>query len=215
MATNLTVIEVPEWVINVHNFRQDLFLKVVEPIIVFMLGPVEDGGVEQPNYHDNTNHNMYDPFQQQQQYQEFTPMTTITNNNNTTAATTSFSNRRLNFLPNYVEDVSAFRETSMSFATLTMLFTIMTCIMIVFLSCFYHNQKTSPLFISPRRHRLPRLVPPPLPVDGTFSWIKVCFYMSDEEVRMEYEFYYCYLYTKILCEILYPHLFFFIILLFF
>ena len=196
MATNLTVIEVPEWVINVHNFRQDLFLKVVEPIIVFMLGPVEDGGVEQPNYHDNSNHNMYDPFQQyqQQQYQEFTPMTTITNNNITTATTTSYSNRRLNFLPNYVEDVSAFRETSMSFATLTMLFTIMTCIMIVFLSCFYHNQKTSPLFISPRRHRLPRLVPPPLPVDGTFSWIKVCFYISDEEVRMEYDFYYCYIY---------------------
>lgn len=70
----------------------------------------------------------------------------------------------------------------MSFATLTMLFTTMSCVLIVFLSCFYHNQKTSPLFISPRRHRLPRLVPPPLPVDGTFSWIKVCFYMSDEEV---------------------------------
>jgi hypothetical protein len=92
--------------------------------------------------------------------------------------------RRLGLLPNYVQDINVFRETSMSFATLVMLFTIMTCVLLIFLSCFYHNQKTSPLFISPRRHRLPKLVPPPLPVDGTFSWIKVCFYMSDEEVSV-------------------------------
>ena len=85
-------------------------------------------------------------------------------------------------MPDYVEDVSAFRETSMTFATLVMLFTIMTCVLLVFLSCFYHNQKTSPLFASPRRNRLPKLVPPPLPVEGTFSWIQVCFYMSDEEM---------------------------------
>ena len=92
------------------------------------------------------------------------------------------NHRRLGFLPAYIEDVSAYRETSMSFATLMMLFTIMSCLMVVFLSCFYHNQKTSPLFISPRRHRLPKLVPPPLPVDRFFSWIKVILFMSDEEV---------------------------------
>jgi len=94
------------------------------------------------------------------------------------------NHRRLGFLPAYIEDVSAYRETSMSFATLVMLFTIMSCLMVVFLSCFYHNQKTSPLFISPRRHRLPKLVPPPLPVDRFFSWIKVILFMSDEEVSV-------------------------------
>jgi len=141
-APPITVVHVPQWVIDLHNFRTSLFLKTVEPIIVYFVGPLEQ---------EQTINTMYE-------------------------------RRRLGFLPNYVEDVSAFRETSMSFATLAMLFTIMTCVLIVFLSCFYHNQKTSPLFASPRRHRLPKLVPPPLPVDGTFSWIKVCFYMSDEEV---------------------------------
>ena len=70
----------------------------------------------------------------------------------------------------------------MSFATLVMLFVTMSAVFVIFLSCFYHNQVTSPLFISPRRHRLPKLVPPPLPVQGYFSWVKVCFYMSDEEI---------------------------------
>ena len=98
------------------------------------------------------------------------------------------NHRRLGFLPAYIEDVSAYRETSMSFATLVMLFTIMSCLMVVFLSCFYHNQKTSPLFISPRRHRLPKLVPPPLPVDRFFGWIKVILFMSDEEVSWRYAF---------------------------
>jgi hypothetical protein len=82
------------------------------------------------------------------------------------------THRRLSFMPNYVEDINAFRETSMSFATLMMLFVIMGCLLLIFLSCFYHNQKTSPLFISPRRHRLPKLVPPPLPIDGYFDWVR-------------------------------------------
>jgi len=58
----------------------------------------------------------------------------------------------------------------------------MSCILLILLSCFYHNQKTSPLFISPRRHRLPKLVPPPLPVAGYFDWVRVCFYLSDQEI---------------------------------
>jgi hypothetical protein len=95
---------------------------------------------------------------------------------------TNTGTRRLSVLPNYVEDVSAFRETSMSLSTLGMLFMILTCILAIFMSCFYHNQKTSPLFISPRRHRLPKLVPPPLPVDGALSWVKICFFLSDEEI---------------------------------
>lgn len=75
--------------------------------------------------------------------------------------------RRLGFLPSYVSDVNHLaRETSMSFATLMVLFLILNGVFLIFLSCFHHNQKTSPLFTSPRRQRLPNLVPPPLPVDG-------------------------------------------------
>lgn len=142
---------IPQWVIDVHEYRKKLFLMVVEPIIVALLGPVE---VKEAYESSLDRHGSADE-----------------------------EHRRLGFLPNYVEDVSSFHETSMSFATLCMLFVIMTCTMLIFASCFYHNQKTSPLFISPRRHRLPKLVPPPLPVDGAFSWVKVCFFLSDEEVR--------------------------------
>ena len=139
---------IPQWLIDVHEYRQKVFLRVVEPIIVSLFGPV---------------------VEEQEQY---------------TYANATSDHRRLGFLPNYVEDVSSFHETSMSFATLTMLFVISVCTMLIFASCFYHNQKTSPLFVSPRRHRLPKLVPPPLPVDGAFSWVRVCFFLSDEEVRL-------------------------------
>lgn len=90
--------------------------------------------------------------------------------------------RRLSFLPDYVRNIEVYHETSMSFVTLFVLFFVLSSLMLVFLSCFYHNQKTSPLFISPRRHRLPRLVPPALPVDGTFSWVQIILFMSDEEI---------------------------------
>lgn len=150
------VVQIPQWIFYLHQFRQSLFLNTIEPLIVFIFGPVvEDAGISTLINED------------------------IDSNNNVKTVST---HRHLGFLPNYVEDVSSFHETSMSFATLVMLFVIMMCLAIVFLSCFYHNQKTSPLFISPRRHRLPKLVPPPLPVDGTFSWVKVCFYISDEEI---------------------------------
>lgn len=150
MGANSTAVEVPQWMIDLYHFRTRLFLRVVEPIIVFLLGPVaEDVGGQAPI---------------------------------ASSSHAGPSHRRLGFLPSYVEDVSYLRANSMSFATLAMMYIIMAVILLVFLSCFYHNQKTSPLFVSPRRHRLPKLVPPPLPVDGPFSWVKVCLYMSDEEV---------------------------------
>mmetsp|Transcript_3109 Transcript_3109/g.5787 ORF Transcript_3109/g.5787 Transcript_3109/m.5787 type:complete len:1064 (-) Transcript_3109:263-3454(-) len=142
---SLLVVALPQWVVDFHQFRKALFLRTVEPVIEYLLGPAE----EQDTVNVILAHD---------------------------------GRRRLGLLPHYVQDMSVFRETSMSFATLVMLFTIMTCVLLIFLSCFYHNQKTAPLFASPRRHRLPKLVPPPLPVDGTFTWIKVCFYMSDEEI---------------------------------
>ena len=99
--------------------------------------------------------------------------------------TTVRHGRQLGILPSYVTDVdvNSFKmDTSLSFATLIMLIVTMFMVFLIFLSCFYHNQKTSPLFISPRRHRLPKLVPPALPVDGYLSWVKVCFLLSDEEI---------------------------------
>jgi len=187
-AAATTAVQIPQWAIDVHNFRTRLFLAVVEPVIVYLLGPLEIEDDEQTTL---LEHNIYNQNYPHNFYSSDPTISSTTTDyydyhyNNTGDYEYEGHDdprRRLGFLPNYVEDVSAFRETSMSFATLTMLFTIMTCVMIVFLSCFYHNQQTSPLFSSPRRHRLPRLVPPPLPVDGTFSWIKVCFYMSDEEL---------------------------------
>ena len=147
-----TSIEIPQWMIEWHQFRRRLFLRAIEPVIVFLLGPpIEENSSPLP-------------------FQRHPPHVDPTH-------------RRLGFLPSYVEDVSYLRATSMSFATLAMMYIFMTIILLVFLSCFYHNQKTSPLFVSPRRHRLPKLVPPPLPVDGAFTWVKVCFFISDEEVR--------------------------------
>jgi len=109
-------------------------------------------------------------------------MTTAFSNSNNDKHHNETLHRRLGFLPAYVENASTIRDTSMSFATLITLFVTMSCILLIFLSCFYHNQKTSPLFSSPRRHRLPKLVPPPLPIGGYFDWVKVCFYMSDQEI---------------------------------
>ena len=133
----------PTWMVEFIAFRQRLFLQTVEPIIVTILGP----GEEEQHWMKTTANGL-----SSYEYNE-----TL--------------HRRLGFLPEYVENASAYRETSMSFATLITLFVSMSCIFVVFLSCFYHNQRTSPLFISPRRHRLPRLVPPPLPIDGYFDWV--------------------------------------------
>eukprot|EP00986_Skeletonema_menzelii_P019173 scaffold27078_cov168-Skeletonema_menzelii.AAC.3 len=152
-----TAISVPQWVIDVHDFRKRLFLRTIEPIIELLLGPAA--------HNNNNNH-----------HTDFEYDATILTD------TVDAQHRRLSFLPSYVEDVSYLRANSMTFATLTMMLFIMFIISLVFLSCFYHNQKTAPLFVSPRRHRLPNLVPPPLPVDGPFNWVKVCLFISDEEV---------------------------------
>lgn len=148
----------PQWMHNFVHFRKQLFLQTVEPIIVLLLGPGDDDDYDDDaaSYYQSTT----------------TMMMTMMNSNH----------RRLNFVPSYVQEAKTYKETSMSFATLFMLFITLSAVFMIFLSCFYHNQKTSPFFISPRRHRLPKLVPPPLPVDGFFSWVKVCFFLSDEEI---------------------------------
>ena len=183
----MSEIQIPQWMIELHYTRKKLFLNVIEPIIVFILGPSTQADHFLDYNYDNdggdTSIIMGDEFD----------ITAAYNNNNDASMLqqeqqhVSSTHRRLGFLPSYVEDVSYLRASSMSFATLTMMYIIMSVILLVFLSCFYHNQKTSPLFVSPRRHRLPKLVPPPLPVDGAFSWVKVCLFMSDEEVRQESE----------------------------
>ena len=159
----------PTWMVEFMAFRQRLFLQTVEPIIIQILGPIEDDNETETSWastasatmkhetslifgeNDNDNNNYYEHE--------------LLYNNET-------MHRRLGFLPEYIENASSSRfETSMSFATLITLFGTMSCLLLIFLSCFYHNQKTSPLFISPRRHRLPKLVPPPLPVEGYFDWV--------------------------------------------
>lgn len=178
-TATMTMIEIPQWMIDAHHFRKRLFLRTVEPIIVFLFGPAigrnndYDAIIIDDDVNSTTSNNDH--------YYYY---------NNATSDSESFSSasnhRRLSFLPSWVENPnysSNHTSMTMTFATLTMMYIIMSVILLVFLSCFYHNQKTSPLFVSPRRHRLPKLVPPPLPVDGALSWMKVCLLMSDEEVR--------------------------------
>jgi Calcium-dependent channel, 7TM region, putative phosphate/Late exocytosis, associated with Golgi transport/Cytosolic domain of 10TM putative phosphate transporter len=162
--SNATTSVAPQWMIQVMQFRQDVFDCYLEPMIVYLLGPLDENV-----------RNITAPIDRFTSYNA--PSSSYD------AIEYNFHHRRLNFLPNYVSDIGFLaHETSMSFATLVMLFVTMFTIFLVFLSCFYHNQKTSPLFISPRRHRLPKLVPPALPVDGYFSWMKICFFISDEEI---------------------------------
>jgi hypothetical protein len=175
-----TMIQIPQWMIDSHLYRKRLFLRVVEPIIVFLFGPAEaadDGGYHHRDDVDST----------------LSSKPSAHDSDGDFVGLVDASHRRLSLLPSWVANYTShqndgnesglLRTTSMSFATLTMMYIIMLVTLLVFLSCFYHNQKTSPLFVSPRRHRLPKLVPPPLPVDGAFSWVKVCLLISDEEVR--------------------------------
>jgi hypothetical protein len=154
-ANLLTNSTAPGWMVEFVNFRKRLFMKTLEPIIVSLLGPtsLEEGTFfhvpEIPNvdFHDDETMWSVDGHRRRLSFE-------------------------FDFIPNYIEDPYSYRETSMSFATLMMLIMLMSCMLVIFLACFYHNQKTSPLFISPRRHRLPRLVPPPLPIDGYFDWVR-------------------------------------------
>ncbi len=177
------MIEIPQWMIEAHHFRRRLFLRTVEPIIVFLLGPVDrDFGFD---YHDdNMDDNATNHYYQHYYNGEDSSLSSFSS-----SSSSSSSRRRLSFLPSWVDNPNysnnSHTSMTMTFATLTMMYIIMSVILLVFLSCFYHNQKTSPLFVSPRRHRLPKLVPPPLPVDGAFRWMKVCLLMSDEEVRFD------------------------------
>lgn len=148
----------PQWMIDFVDFRERLFLQTVEPIIELLLGPLEE-----------ENEHVLGATVSVRGGELYPPIHSHSHSQNHLDA----DHRRLtyDFMPDYSEDPYAYRNTSMSFATLMMLFVLMSCVLVIFLSCFYHNQKTSPLFISPRRHRLPKLVPPPLPVEGYFDWV--------------------------------------------
>ena len=90
--------------------------------------------------------------------------------------------RRLSSLPSYLQYNSSQMEQSMNIATFFFLVILSCLIMLTFLACFTHSKSTSPIFSSARLHRLPNLVPPPLPKKKFFAWIWVCFYMNDEEI---------------------------------
>jgi len=181
----MATIYMPDWVFQLHNLRKDIILKYVEPCILFVLDPIIPNNLRasSSSFYNSSSQQVQSSFSNAYNYTyPYSKNSTSTIENHIYPPVHYHQRRRLGILPSYIEDVSAFRETSMSFASFFMLFFMMACLASVFLSCFYHNQKTSPLFISPRRHRLPKLVPPPLPVDGIFSWIKICFYVSDEEI---------------------------------
>jgi hypothetical protein len=94
------------------------------------------------------------------------------------------SHRKLISWSSYLQTHSTQLETSMNLASFFYLVLLSLVIMTTFLACFIHSSKTSPLFLTPRMHRLPNLTPPPLPAvntAGTFlAWVRVCFYVSDE-----------------------------------
>lgn len=167
LATNESLSEVyarttaPSWMVEFVAFRKRLFMRTVEPIIVTLLGPVEEDWI--PN-----------------------SPATVEFINNFEHHNDETMHRRLSFMPTFnwtsfnltdlIENDHSFekRNNDMNFATFITLFVTMSCVFAVFLSCFYHNQNSSPLFISPRRHRLPKLVPPPLPIEGYFDWVSCC-----------------------------------------
>ncbi|KAL3827215.1 hypothetical protein ACHAXA_006770 [Cyclostephanos tholiformis] len=193
-----TAIQIPQWIIDVHIFRKRLFLRAVEPMIELFLGSSSSIGETKADDHDVAFHHRLDEDHDERHHWSTSSTSSSSDHRDTSMfdlvgiTTVDASHRRLGLLPSWVANYTShqndgseggfLRTTSMSFATLTMLYIIMLVILLVFLSCFYHNQKTSPLFVSPRRHRLPKLVPPPLPVDGAFSWVKVCLLISDEEI---------------------------------
>lgn len=168
----------PQWMYDFVEYRQHYFDKLVHPIIETLLGPPTEEEKEE-----ELNTGEEEDYQQKIIMSLGASEQQPLDSENYLTTTEKTTHRRLSFyIPDYVNTASAYRETNMTFANLTFLFFIMGCILIVFLNCFYHNQKTSPVFISPRRHRLPKLVPPPLPVYNFFSWLKIIIFISDEEI---------------------------------
>jgi hypothetical protein len=169
-----------QWLIQLIKYRKEFFLQHVEPWIVHYLGPVVDDPHENilkgtPLFFFQTASSMTShsiPSSSSTMSAEDYSSTDTILLNGSDAQHHHHHGRQLGLLPSYVQEESAYRETSMSFATLIMLFVMMSCILLILMSCFFHNQKSSPFFNSPRRHRLPKLVPPPLPVDGFFSWVR-------------------------------------------
>jgi Calcium-dependent channel, 7TM region, putative phosphate/Late exocytosis, associated with Golgi transport/Cytosolic domain of 10TM putative phosphate transporter len=190
-ATNDTMaVVIPEWVYQFQATRQRIFLATIEPIVVALFGPVveagDDEGVveEEFLFADNATTNPFNSL-----LNPYGDAVTDPSRQLLYSHSDGDQRRRLlswpgwqAFLSNSTHTMASQKEANFSFATLFMLFVTLNCVFLIFLSCFYHNQKTSPLFISPRRHRLPKLVPPPLPLDGYFSWVKVCLFISDEEI---------------------------------
>ena len=97
-------------------------------------------------------------------------------------AVVSSSRRGLASYPSYLEATSTQLDTKMNIVSFFFLAIIALVMIGTFVSCFMHSLLTSPLFTSARRHRLPLLVPPPLPTQTFLGWAKACFYMSDEEI---------------------------------
>jgi hypothetical protein len=166
-ATMSIATTAPAWMIDFVKFRKRLFLQTVEPIIVQLLGPPEEQARHQysqqlvsssilhqyDRYRSDYSHliDIDNEFNLSSFHDNTTAQTTNLNNISTSSSSSSSSSllihdhihqhRKLGFLPGYVENAASFHETSMTFATLITLFVTMATILLIFLSCFYHNQK--------------------------------------------------------------------------
>lgn len=148
IPTVLALAQAPTWMVDFVAFRKRLFLRVVEPVIVGILGPV----TEKHDMHStmpfalSDNNNLWN-FNNSGS-EDYWNYSSSVNHSVFHVQEATMQHRRLgssSFLPDYVEDASLLRETSMSssmsFATLITLFVTMASILLIFLSCFYHNQK--------------------------------------------------------------------------
>ena len=158
------------------KLRQELFLSLVEPVIQFILGTLD---TTIPKIYKSTNFILNKSLLSKTR--EFA-------SSNATDEEISHA-KKLSYIPDYIHNMSLInvtalvpdyvgnvpnaREISTSFATLAALFLWMSCMMFIFPNCLHHNQKTSTLFISPRRHRIPKLIPPTLPIDGFLNELKL------------------------------------------
>ena len=106
-----SLFQVPRWMVAVVDFRKEIFQYYLEPAIVTLLGPLE--GEESKK--ENIFHSLTLQHPDADEY------------------ALNHTHRRLGFLPSYVSNVKAFKETSMSFATLMMLFVTMFTIFLIFL----------------------------------------------------------------------------------
>ena len=96
-----------EWAIYLDNSRREWFLTLIEPLVQCILGPLQS---------DEMGAAVHTVEQQEGPYDGENILLFSENDES------EHIHRRLSFLPEYVRNVKIYQETSMSFATLFVLF---------------------------------------------------------------------------------------------